>query len=57
MTGVPTVLLNRKKIQLVSMRIWVQSLALLSGLRIRPCQRLGCRSQRQLRSGIAVAVM
>ena len=35
---------------------WVQSLALLSGLRIQCCQKLQCRSQMQLRSGDAVAV-
>ena len=31
--------------------------ALLSGLRIRHCRELWCRSQRQLGSGVAVAVV
>ena len=38
------------------MRIWVWSLALLSGLRIQHYYELQCRSQTGLRSGIAVAV-
>ena len=38
------------------MRIQVQSLAPLNGLRIWHCRELWCRSQRQLESGIAVAV-
>ena len=37
------------------MRTWVQSLALLSGLRIWRCLELWCRSQTQLGSCIAVA--
>ena len=41
---------------LVSMKIWVQSLALLSGLRIWPCCEMWCRSQMRLRSGVAVAM-
>ena len=48
--GVPIVA-QQKRIQLVSMRIPVQSLALLTGLRIRCCHKLW------LRSGIAVAVV
>ena len=43
-------------IQLVSVRIWVRSLAPLSGLRIWRCHELWYRSQMQLRSRIAVAV-
>ena len=39
------------------MRMWVQSLALLSGLRIWYCQELWCRSQMWLRSHVAVAVV
>ena len=35
----------------------VQSLALLSGLRIRYCHELWCRLQTWLGSGIAVAVV
>ena len=50
-------LLWRSGIQLVSMRTRVESLALLSGLRIRCCCELCCGSQRQLGSGIAVAVV
>ena len=39
-----------------TMRLWVQSLASLSGLRIWCCRELWCRSHVQLRPGIAVAV-
>ena len=42
--------------QLVSMRMEVRSLASLSGLRIRCCRELWCRSKTQLGSGLAVAV-
>ena len=38
-------------------RMQVQSLALLSGLRIRGCHELWCRLQMLLGSGIAVAVV
>ena len=38
------------------MRLQVQPLASLSGLRIRRCHELWCRSQTQLGYGIAVAV-
>ena len=41
--------------RLVSMRIWVQSLAWISGLRIQCCLEPWCRSQMQLRSRAAVA--
>ena len=37
------------------MRMQVQSLASLSGLRVRRCCELWCRSQACLRPGIAVA--
>ena len=47
--------LSRLQTQLVSMRLWVQSLALLSGLRIPCCPEL--RFRLQLRSGVAVAVV
>ena len=40
-----------------SMRTQVWSLASFSGLRTRPCHELWCRSQTQLRSGVAVAVV
>ena len=47
---------QQKQIWLVSMRLQVRSLASLSGLQIWYCHELQCRSQMQLRSGIAVAV-
>ena len=43
--------------QLQSISIRLQSLASLSGLRIRGCHELWCRSQMQLGSDIAVAVV
>ena len=46
-----------KRIQLGTVRMWVQSLALLSGLRIKRCRELWCRSQTQLRCGVAVALV
>ena len=46
-----------KQIQLGTMRLQVRSLASISGLRIRRCQELWCRSQTWLGSGIAVAVV
>ena len=55
-TRVPIVA-QQKRIRLVSMRMQVRSLALLSGLRIRRCRELWCRSQMWLGSGVAVAVM
>ena len=39
------------------MRMWVQSLASLSVLRVQHCRELWYRSQTQLRSCIAVAVV
>ena len=54
--GVPVVA-QWKRIQLGTMRLRVQSLALLSGLRIQRCRELWCRSQMQLRSVVAVAVV
>ena len=53
--GTPIVV-QRKRIQLGIMRLRVRSLALLRGLRIQRCHELGCRSQMQLRSGVAVAL-
>ena len=47
---------QKKRIQLVFMRMWVRSLALFSGLRIQRCHKLWCRSQMWLGSYIAVAV-
>ena len=49
--------LSGLRTQLVSMRMCVQSLALLSELRIQCCHKLQCRLQMQLRSGFAVAVV
>ena len=48
--------LNRNKPDTVSMRVQIQSLDLLSGLRIQGCRELWRRSQMQLRSPVAVAV-
>ena len=48
---------QQKGVWLVFLRMQVQSLASLSGLRIWCCQELCCRSQTQLRSGVAVAVV
>ena len=45
------------RIQLVPMRMWVRSLASLSGLRIPHCSKLQHRLQVCLRSGVAVAVV
>ena len=54
--GVP-IMAQGKRIRLGIMRLRVPSLASLSGLRIRHCHKLRCRSQIQLGSGIAVAVV
>ena len=53
--GVPIVT-QQKIIQLGTMRLQDQSLVLLSGLRIRCCCELWCRSQTLLGSGVAVAL-
>ena len=53
--GVPVVA-QQKRIQPGTMRLQVQSLAPLSGLRIWCCHELQCKSQTWLQSGIAVAV-
>ena len=47
---------QQKQTLLISMRMWVWSLAPLSGLRIQCCHELWCRLQKWLRSRIAVAV-
>ena len=52
--GVP-VMAQRKRIQLGTMRLQVQSLALFSGLRIWGCHELWYRSQTRPGSGVAVA--
>ena len=54
--GVP-VMAQRKRIGLGTMKLWVGSLASLSGLRIPHCSELWCRSQTQLGSDVAVAVV
>ena len=48
---------QKKRVQLGTMRLCVQSLASLSELRIRRCHELWYRSQTQLRSGVAVVVV
>ena len=53
--GVPVVA-PQKRIRLGTMRLLVRSLASLSGLKIWCCCELWCRSQTQLRSGVAAAV-
>ena len=52
-----SVMAQQKRIRLGTMRLKVQSLALLSELRIQRCCELWYRSQTRLRSGIAVAVL
>ena len=47
---------QQKRIQLVSMRMQVRSLASVSGSGIRPCRELWCRLQTRLRFGVAMAV-
>ena len=46
-----------KQIQLGTMRLQVQSLALLSGLKTRRCCELWCGLKTWLGSGVAVAVV
>ena len=40
-----------------TIRLWVRSLASLSRLRIWRCLELWCRSQMELRSGVALALV
>ena len=54
--GRAPIVVQRKRIGLVSMRMWVQCLALVSRLRIWLCHELWCSSQTQLRSCVAVAM-
>ena len=54
-SGVPA-MAQQKQIQLETMMLRIQSLASLSGLRIRCCRELWLRSQMRLGSGVAVAV-
>ena len=53
--GVP-VAAQQKWIQPVTMKLWVQSMASLSGLRIWRSHELWCRSQKRLRPSVAVVV-
>ena len=55
----PEVLLRLSELrkELVSMRMWVWSLALFSRLKIQHCVKLWCRLQMWLRSHIAVVVV
>ena len=53
-SGVPTVA-KQKQTLLVSLKMQVQSLALLGGLGIWHCHELWCRSQTWLGSRVAVA--
>ena len=45
------------QIWLGTMRLWVRSLPLLSGLRIRRCRELWCRLQTRLGSSVAMALL
>ena len=47
---------QQKQTRLGTMRLWVQSLASLSGLRILHCHELWCRSQMWLGPGVTVAL-
>ena len=55
--GLEFLWLSRLRTRLVSTRMWVRSLALLSGLRIQCCHELWWRLQMWLRSRVTVAVM
>ena len=46
---------QQKRIQLETMRFWVQSLALLSGLRVWRCRELCVGHRRGLNLAVAVA--
>ena len=54
--GVP-IMAQWKRIQLGTTRLWVQSLASLSGLRIWHCCELQCGLQTWPGSGVAAAVV
>ena len=49
-------MVQQKQTQLGTMRLQVQSLALLSGLRVQHCREQWCRWQTRLGSSVAVAV-
>ena len=50
-------MVQQKRIQLETMRLWVRSLASLSASRIGRCRELWCRSKSRLGSCVAVAVV
>ena len=52
-----SVMVQQKWIWLVSMKMQVWPLALLSGLKIQYCRDIQCRSMTRLRSGVAVTVV
>ena len=54
--GAPVVA-HQKWIRLGTMRSWVRSLALLTGLRIQRCRELWCRLQTRLGSRVAAALV
>ena len=54
--GAVSIMVQQKCIQLGTVRLQVQSLALLSGLRIWCCPELWCRSQTWLGSDVALAI-
>ena len=54
--GVP-IMAQQKRIWLVTIRLWVWSLASLNRLRIWHCPELCCKSQMRLGSGIVVTVV
>ena len=47
---------QQKQIRLETMRLWVRSLASLSGIRIQRYHELWCRSQMWLRSDVVAVV-
>ena len=55
--GGPIVAQWVKSLTSILLRMWIQSLASLSGLRILSCHKLLCRSQMLLRSCVAVAAV
>ena len=54
--GIPIVAQGLRT-QLVCMGMWIQSLTILSGLKIQHCTKLRCRLQKKLRSSVAMAVV
>ena len=52
----PHIWFSGLRTRLVYMRMWVRSVASLSGLKTWCCHRLQCRLQRRLESSVTVAV-